>query len=83
MHSVTVNYQRIFTNGTLGLQDLADLAPHTYTVQPVGIVLTNGVAPSTINAGQLLCVPEGAQYSVLGRMTNYGRINLHGRLIVT
>jgi len=54
-----------------------------YVVQPVGVVVTGGAVPSTIAAGQVLCIPPDAQYSVLGRMTCDGRINCDGTLIVT
>jgi hypothetical protein len=80
----TVYYKlRSFNTQGGGLQDLSLLTPYTYLVRPVGLIVTNGVVPSTINDGQLLCIPEGAQYSVQGRMTDLGRINAHGRLIIT
>jgi len=79
----TLHYKlRSFNQVGGGLQDLSTAIEFSYVVQPLGIVVTNGVVPSTIQAGELLCVPEGTQYQVLGRMKDYGRINLHGRLIV-
>jgi hypothetical protein len=78
----TIQYKlRSFNKVGGGLQSLASAPTYNYTVQPIGIQVTNGAVPSTIEAGQQLCVPENAQYSVQQRMTNYGRINLHGRLI--
>jgi hypothetical protein len=66
-----------------GQQDLSTVVPVSYVVQPIGLTLINGAVPDTINAGQTLCVAENAQYLVQGRMTVYGRVNLHGRLSAT
>jgi hypothetical protein len=74
---------RSFNTTGGGLQDLSILSPISYVLQPVGLTIVNGVVPSTISAGQLLCIPDGAQYSVQGRMTDLGRINCHGRLVIT
>jgi hypothetical protein len=63
-------------------QSLADVSPYTYAVQPLGIVAINGVLPSVISAGQVLCIPDNAQMSIIGRMTVQGRINCDGRLLV-
>lgn len=65
-----------------GLQDIAVVDFTEYVVQPLGIVAANGVIPDVINAQQVLCIPPNTQFSVTGRLTNYGRVNLDGRLII-
>ncbi len=65
-----------------GKQSLDDVTPHTYVVQPLGIVAANGTVPDVIEATQALCIQPGSQISVAGRMTVYGRINCDGKLIV-
>lgn len=63
-------------------QTLDDVSPYSYVVEPLGIVAANGVLPSLITAGQVLCIPDNTQMSLVGRMTVEGRINCDGRLIV-
>ena len=79
----TVYIKLLSFNRTGGArQALDDVGVIEYVVQPLGIVAVNGVVPSVIEASQVLCIPEGTQYSVLGRMTVFGRINDDGRLVV-
>lgn len=66
----------------LALQLLSDVDPIPYVVQPIGIVAANGVLPSVITQGQILCIPDNTQMSIIGRMTVQGRINCDGRLLV-
>lgn len=66
-----------------GLLELDTVTAIEYEVLPIGVVAVSGTVPSTINAGQVLCVPPDSQYSVLGRMTCAGRINCDGTLIVS
>lgn len=65
------------------LQTLSSVSPSTYVVRPVGIVAVNGTIPNIISAGQVLCIGPSQQFSVLGRLTNAGRVNADGRLIIT
>lgn len=65
------------------LQGLSEVSAIPYVVQPLGIVAVNGVIPSTIQATQVLCIPDGTQYSVASRFTCLGRTNCDGRLVVT
>ena len=77
-------YVKLLSFNIYGLakQLLSDVDPYTYTVQPIGIVAANGVLPSVITAGQVLCIPDNTQMSIIGRMTVQGRINCDGRLLV-
>lgn len=66
-----------------GLQTLEQVNHHGYIVQPVGIYAVNGVVPNIIEATEVLCIPENAEYRVTATMTDRGTINADGTLVIT
>lgn len=78
----TVHFKFVSFN-TLGggLESLASVSDHTYTVQPLGITVVAGLAPLVVEASEALCIETNASVPG-GRFTVRGRVNLHARLYV-
>lgn len=72
-----------FNSAGAGLQSLADVAAHTYAVQPIGLKVMNGVVPDTVQSYEDLYIPANTVFTMAGRMTNHGRITCKGRLRIT
>ena len=81
----TVIYFKLLSYNTSGgdLQSLADVSAIAYTLQPIGMLVTNGNIPNVIPSCQELYIPSNTAYTLSGRMTNHGRIHAAGRLRIT
>ena len=72
-----------------GVQNLANVQPTIYTVQPLSgsapSTIVNAGAPGSVATATVLYIPFGTNYTVTSRMTvnGTGRINNCGRLTIT
>lgn len=78
----TVHFKFLsFNLAGVALQDLAAVVDYPYTVQPLGLSIVAGLAPTSVEATEALCVDVNANVPG-GRLTLRGRVNLHARLSI-